>query len=103
MKYAVLAIMIIYVTNNWKESNLPKAVIILNAQEGLSKVLMIFEAHMADAYFGRFYVVVFSSLSMIVVSVIIIAYIHNDIHSYSRKDIFSLTKERISPFKGVND
>ncbi|KAG8387436.1 hypothetical protein BUALT_Bualt02G0021200 [Buddleja alternifolia] len=47
----------------WKHPNLPKAAIVVNLSEGTSAVLQIFCAVVADAYLGRFTVVVSAAIT----------------------------------------
>ena len=60
--------LIVYPTDNWKKEHLPKAVEIINLQDGVTTVLEIVLAHVADSCMGRFKVVLYTTLAYILVS-----------------------------------
>lgn len=65
----ILWLMMVYLTNVWK-LELVHAAAIINVWMGLSKVLPVVFAHLADAFLGNFFVVLFSSLSSMIVSTV---------------------------------
>ncbi|KAA8525623.1 hypothetical protein F0562_007495 [Nyssa sinensis] len=65
---AVVGILIGFVTESWEKENLPKAVAIVNVQEGLAAVLTIVAAYISDACVGRFKMVLFSTAAFVSVS-----------------------------------
>uniref|UniRef100_A0A803M1N0 Uncharacterized protein n=1 Tax=Chenopodium quinoa TaxID=63459 RepID=A0A803M1N0_CHEQI len=61
----ILWLMMVYLTDVW-ELELIHAAAIINIWMGLSKVLPIVFAHLADSFLGNFFVVLFSSLSSMI-------------------------------------
>ncbi|KAG8387432.1 hypothetical protein BUALT_Bualt02G0020800 [Buddleja alternifolia] len=86
---AVVGILITHLTEAWKHQNLPKAAIIVNLSEGTSAVLQIFFAFVADAYLGRFRMLVCSAIvytsaapSATVAAVLPLSFSHIPLQSY---------------------
>ena len=67
-EYAAVSFLIVYLTENWKKEHLPKAVAIINLQEGVTIVLAVVLAHVADSCMGRFKMVSFTTVAYISVS-----------------------------------
>ena len=67
-EYAAVSSLIVYPTDNWKKEHLPKAVEIINLQDGVTTVLEIVLAHVADSCMGRFKMVFFTTVAYISVS-----------------------------------
>ncbi|KAM4097743.1 hypothetical protein ACJW30_07G024900 [Castanea mollissima] len=65
VEFAVANIMIVYLTDNWKRQNLPKAVVIMNLQDGVATILAVVLSFIADSYTGRFAMIVFTSIAYI--------------------------------------
>ncbi|XP_075672613.1 protein NRT1/ PTR FAMILY 5.4-like [Castanea sativa] len=65
VELAVAKIMIVYLTDNWKRQNLPKAVVIMNLQDGVATILAVVLSYIADSYTGRFAMIVFTSIAYI--------------------------------------
>ena len=58
-------ILIVYLIDNWEKQHLPKAVVIMNLQDGVATILAVVLAHIADSYIGRFAMIVFTSIAYI--------------------------------------
>ena len=58
-------ILILFLTDNWNREHLPKAVVIMNLQDGVATILAVVLAHIADSYIGRFAMIVFTSIAYI--------------------------------------
>ena len=67
-EYAAVSILIVYLTHNWKKEHLPEAVAIINLQDGVTTVLAVVLAHVADSCMGRFKVVLYTTLAYILAS-----------------------------------
>ena len=63
-----MSFLIDFLTDNWKEENLPAAVAIINLQDGVKTVLAVVLAYVADSCMGRFKVVLYTTLAYILVS-----------------------------------
>ena len=63
-----MSFLIDYLTSNWQTEDLPKAVAIINLQDGVTTVLAVVLAHVADSCIGRFKVVLYTTLAYILVS-----------------------------------
>ena len=68
VEHTVMFILIDYLTGIWKKQHLPKAVAIINLLEGVTTVLAVVLAHVADSCIGRFQMVVFTTVAYILVS-----------------------------------
>ena len=68
VEHAVMSILIDYLTDIWKKQHLPKAVAIINLQDGVKTVLAVVLAYVADSCMGRFKVVLYTTLAYILVS-----------------------------------
>uniref|UniRef100_A0A7N2MTQ9 Uncharacterized protein n=1 Tax=Quercus lobata TaxID=97700 RepID=A0A7N2MTQ9_QUELO len=66
----VVSTLIDYLTDNLKKQYLPlpEAVAIINLQDGVTTVLAVVLAYVADSYMGRFKVVLYTTLAYILVS-----------------------------------
>ena len=64
----MVSTLIDYLTSNWQTEDLPKAVAIINLQDGVTTVLAVVLAHVADSCMGRFKVVLYTTLAYILVS-----------------------------------
>ena len=58
-------ILIVYLIDNWEKQHLPKAVVIMNLQDGVAAILAVVLSHIADSYIGRFAMIVFTSIAYI--------------------------------------
>ena len=58
-------ILIVFLTDNWNREHLPKAVVIMNLQDGVATILAVVLAHIADSYIGRFAMIVFTGIAYI--------------------------------------
>ena len=67
-EYAAVSFLIVYLTEKWKEEHLPKAVAIINLQDGVTTVLAVVLAHVADSCMGRFKMVFLTTVAYILVS-----------------------------------
>ena len=67
VEHAVMSILIDYLTDIWKKQHLPKAVAIINLQDGVTTVLAVVLAHVADSCIGHFKMVVFTTVAYILV------------------------------------
>ena len=67
-EYAAVSSLIVYLTDSWKKEHLPKAVAIINLQDGLTTVLEVVLAHVADSCMGRFKMVFLTTVAYILVS-----------------------------------
>ena len=67
-EYAVVSTLIDYLTGNWKKQHLPKAVAIIKLQDGVATVLAVVLAHVADSCIGRVNMIVFTTVSYVLVS-----------------------------------
>nr|XP_023871681.1 protein NRT1/ PTR FAMILY 5.14-like [Quercus suber] len=65
VEYAVVSTLIDYLTGNWKKQHLPKAVAIINLQDGVATVLAVVLAHVADSCIGRVNMIVFTTISYV--------------------------------------
>ena len=68
VEHAVMSILINYLSYNWKKQHLPKAIALIKLQDGLTSVLAVVLAHVADSCIGRFKMVVFTTVAYIWVS-----------------------------------
>ena len=68
----MVSTLIDYLTSNWQTEDLPKAVAIINLQDGVTTVLAVVLAHVADSCMGRFKVVLYTTLAYILVSLYMI-------------------------------
>ena len=57
-----------YLMHIWENQHLPKAVAVIYIQNGLTSVLAIIAAYVADTCTGLFNMIIFSTVSYIVVS-----------------------------------
>ena len=64
----MVSTLIDYLTRNLQTEDLPKAVAIINLQDGVTTVLAVVLAHVADSCMGRFKMVFFTTVSYISVS-----------------------------------
>ncbi|KAK8580157.1 hypothetical protein V6N13_143281 [Hibiscus sabdariffa] len=62
---AIFGVLISFVTSSWEKYQLPKAVAIVNAQEGVSNLLALVLAYVADQRLGRFKVVGYTTAAFI--------------------------------------
>ena len=67
-EYAVVSTLIDYLTRNLQTEDLPKAVAIINLQDGVKTVWAVVLANVADSCMGRFKVVLYTTLAYILVS-----------------------------------
>ena len=67
-EYAAVSTLIVYLTRNWETEDLPKAVAIINLQDGVTTLLAVVLAHVADSCMGRFKMVFFTTVAYISVS-----------------------------------
>ena len=58
-------ILIVYLIDNWEKQHLPKAVVIMNLQDGVVAILAVVLSHIADSYIGRFAMIVFTGIAYI--------------------------------------
>ena len=63
-----MSFLIVYLADKWKKEHLPKAVAIINLQEGVTTVLAVVLAHVADSCMGRFKMVFLTTVAYILVS-----------------------------------
>uniref|UniRef100_A0A7N2MVA5 Uncharacterized protein n=1 Tax=Quercus lobata TaxID=97700 RepID=A0A7N2MVA5_QUELO len=64
-EYAVVSTLIDYLTGNWEEQHLPKAVAIIKFQDGVATVLAVVLAYVADSCIGRVNMIVFTTISYV--------------------------------------
>ncbi|KAL4614086.1 hypothetical protein ACB092_07G029800 [Castanea dentata] len=64
-EYAAVSFLIVYLTDNWKKQHLPNAVAIMKVQDGVTTVLSVLLAYVADSCVGRFKVVLYTTLAYI--------------------------------------
>ncbi|KAK9989690.1 hypothetical protein SO802_029929 [Lithocarpus litseifolius] len=64
-EYAVVSTLIDYLTGNWEEPHLPKAVAIIKFQDGIATVLAVVLAYVADSCIGRVNMIVFTTISYV--------------------------------------
>ncbi|KAM4087817.1 hypothetical protein ACB094_07G024400 [Castanea mollissima] len=64
-EYAAVSFLIVYLTDNWTKEHLPKAATIINLQDGVTTVLAVVLAYVADSCMGRFKVVLYTTLAYI--------------------------------------
>ena len=65
---AAVSFLIVYLADKWKKEHLPKAVAIINLQDGVTTLLAVVLAHVADSCMGRFKMVFFTTVAYISVS-----------------------------------
>ena len=65
---SVVTTLFSYLMHNWEKQHLPKAAAVINIQNGLTSVLAIIVAYVADTCTGLFNMIIFSTVSYIVVS-----------------------------------
>ncbi|KAL4278373.1 hypothetical protein GQ457_03G031790 [Hibiscus cannabinus] len=72
---AFFNVLISYVTSSWESYQLPKAAAIVNAQQGVSILLPLVLAYVADEWLGRFMVVGYTTAAFI--TGLVILYFHS--------------------------
>ncbi|KAF8390854.1 hypothetical protein HHK36_023153 [Tetracentron sinense] len=60
VEYAVVSVLMSYLTQQWKAS-LPKAAAVVNVNESLTSIMAIVSSHISDAYLGRFKMLLFTN------------------------------------------